>query len=83
MRTERGVRLLIVKTGIDVTAHLERFSQRRASALAGEDLSGYVLERARRAADSSGCAPKLRLAAAASIPPRLIAQGLIYELLEQ
>ena len=50
VRVEHGVRLLTVKTGIDLTATMERFSRSRVSALAGEDLSGYVLKK-----DSPSC----------------------------
>lgn len=45
-----GVRLITVKTAIDLTASMERFSRSRASALAHEDLSGYVLKK-----DSPSC----------------------------
>ena len=45
-----GVRLITVKSGIDVTASMERFSRSRASALAHDDLSGYVLKK-----DSPSC----------------------------
>ena len=50
VRVERGVRLLTVKSGIDLTAPMERFSRSRVSALASEDLSGYVLKK-----DSPSC----------------------------
>ena len=50
VRVEPGVRLLTVKTGIDLTAPMERFSRSRVSALAREDLSGYVLKK-----DSPSC----------------------------
>lgn len=54
VRVEDGVRLLTVKSGVDLTAHLERFSRSRVVALAREDLSGYVLKKDSRAADWSG-----------------------------
>jgi uncharacterized protein YbgA (DUF1722 family) len=44
------VRLLTVKTGIDLTAPMERYSRSRVSALAAEKLSGYVLKK-----DSPSC----------------------------
>lgn len=50
VRVGPGVRLLTIKTGIDLTAPMERFSRSRVSALAGEDLSGYVLKK-----DSPSC----------------------------
>jgi uncharacterized protein YbgA (DUF1722 family)/uncharacterized protein YbbK (DUF523 family) len=50
VRVEDGVRLLTIKTGIDLTAPMERFSRSRVSALAREDLSGYVLKK-----DSPSC----------------------------
>jgi uncharacterized protein YbgA (DUF1722 family)/uncharacterized protein YbbK (DUF523 family) len=40
-----GVRLLTVKTRVDLTAQMERFSGSRVAALSGEDLSGYVLKK--------------------------------------
>jgi uncharacterized protein YbbK (DUF523 family)/uncharacterized protein YbgA (DUF1722 family) len=50
VRVEDNVRLLTVKTGIDLTDRMERFSRPRLSALAGEHLSGYVLKK-----DSPSC----------------------------
>jgi uncharacterized protein YbgA (DUF1722 family)/uncharacterized protein YbbK (DUF523 family) len=50
VRVEDKVRLLTVKTGIDLTDRMERFSRPRLSALAGEHLSGYVLKK-----DSPSC----------------------------
>ena len=50
VRVENGVRLLTVKTGIDLTAPMERYSRSRVSALAAENLSGYVLKK-----DSPSC----------------------------
>jgi uncharacterized protein YbgA (DUF1722 family)/uncharacterized protein YbbK (DUF523 family) len=50
VRVEAGVRLLTVRTGIDLTARLERVSRSRVSALTREDLSGYVLKK-----DSPSC----------------------------
>ena len=50
VRGEDGVRLLTVKTGADLTTPMERFSRSRVSALARENLSGYVLKK-----DSPSC----------------------------
>ena len=50
VRVENGVRLLTVKSGIDLTAPMERYSRSRVSALAAENLSGYVLKK-----DSPSC----------------------------
>jgi uncharacterized protein YbgA (DUF1722 family)/uncharacterized protein YbbK (DUF523 family) len=50
VRVEDNVRLLTVKTGIDLTDRMERFARPRLLALAGEHLSGYVLKR-----DSPSC----------------------------
>jgi uncharacterized protein YbgA (DUF1722 family)/uncharacterized protein YbbK (DUF523 family) len=50
VRSKEGVRLLTVRTGIDLTAPLERVSRSRVAALAWEDLSGYVLKK-----DSPSC----------------------------
>ena len=45
-----GERLMTIRSGTDMTASMERFSRSRTSALAGEDLSGYVLKK-----DSPSC----------------------------
>lgn len=45
VRIEDHVRLLTVKTGVDLTGRMERFARPRLSALAGEHLSGYVLKK--------------------------------------
>jgi uncharacterized protein YbgA (DUF1722 family)/uncharacterized protein YbbK (DUF523 family) len=50
VREENGVRLLTVKTAVDLTARLDRYAQRRVAQLASEDLSGYVLKK-----DSPSC----------------------------
>lgn len=50
VRDERGVRLLTIKTGLDLTAPMARFSRSRVCALASENLSGYVLKK-----DSPSC----------------------------
>ena len=50
VRVEHRLRLLTVKTGTDLTSRMERFSRSRVSALAAENLSGYVLKK-----DSPSC----------------------------
>jgi len=50
VRTDSGVRLITVETGRDVTARIDTYSRRRVSALAFENLSGYVLKK-----DSPSC----------------------------
>jgi uncharacterized protein YbgA (DUF1722 family)/uncharacterized protein YbbK (DUF523 family) len=50
VRVDDSVRLLTVKTGLDLTERMERFARPRLSALAGEHLSGYVLKK-----DSPSC----------------------------
>jgi uncharacterized protein YbgA (DUF1722 family)/uncharacterized protein YbbK (DUF523 family) len=50
VRVDEHARLLTVKTGIDLTDRMERFSRSRVSALAAENLSGYVLKK-----DSPSC----------------------------
>ena len=50
VRHEGDSRLITVKTGIDLTGTLRRFSRSRVSALARENLSGYVLKK-----DSPSC----------------------------
>src|SRR5215212_8256453 len=50
VRSGRGVRLITVKTGVDLTTQLDSYSSERVSALASENLSGYVLKK-----DSPSC----------------------------
>lgn len=50
VRRPDGVRVLTVKTGVDVTRTLDAFAARRVGELADEDLSGYVLKK-----DSPSC----------------------------
>ena len=54
VRGDPGVRLLTVKSGVDLTLAMERFSERRASELGGEDLPATFSRRIRRVAASSG-----------------------------
>jgi uncharacterized protein YbgA (DUF1722 family)/uncharacterized protein YbbK (DUF523 family) len=79
MRLVRGndrVRLVTVKTGIDLTASMERFSRSRMSSLVLEDLSGYVLKK-----DSPSCGlERVKVYSAAGVAARtgrgLFAQAL-------
>jgi uncharacterized protein YbgA (DUF1722 family)/uncharacterized protein YbbK (DUF523 family) len=77
VRIEGGLRLLTVKTATDLTARMQRFSRTRASALAGEGLSGYVLKK-----DSPSCGLERvkvydRLGTAARVGRGLFAAALI------
>ena len=49
-READGVRLVTVKTGIDLTQRMRRFARQRVRALANENLSGYILKN-----DSPSC----------------------------
>ena len=46
----QGVRLVTVKTGVDLTRRMRRFARRRVRALARENLSAYILKK-----DSPSC----------------------------
>ena len=48
--TAKGVRLLTVKTAVDLTRQLERYAKHRVAELAEADLSGYVFKK-----DSPSC----------------------------
>jgi uncharacterized protein YbgA (DUF1722 family)/uncharacterized protein YbbK (DUF523 family) len=48
--TAKGVRLLTVKTAVDLTSQLEKYAKRRVAELAEADLSGYVFKK-----DSPSC----------------------------
>jgi len=50
VRVENRVRLLTVKTVVDLTDRMEEFAQRRVAQLSKEDLCGYVLKK-----DSPSC----------------------------
>jgi uncharacterized protein YbbK (DUF523 family) len=50
VRSKQGMRLLTVKTGVDLTEQMERFSRSRVAALIDNDLSGYVFKK-----DSPSC----------------------------
>jgi uncharacterized protein YbgA (DUF1722 family)/uncharacterized protein YbbK (DUF523 family) len=66
VRIEQGLRLLTVKTGIDLTEQMERFSRSRVSALVRDDLSGYVLKK-----DSPSCGlERVKVYDAHSVPAK-------------
>ena len=50
VETAKGVRLLTVKTAVDLTGQLESYARRRVAELAKADLSGYVFKK-----DSPSC----------------------------
>jgi uncharacterized protein YbgA (DUF1722 family)/uncharacterized protein YbbK (DUF523 family) len=50
VRVEDGVRLLTVKTAVDLTGQLDKYAKRRVAELASDDLCGYVLKK-----DSPSC----------------------------
>lgn len=50
VRVDAAVKLITVKTGIDLTSRLATFSRQRAKQLESEDLCGYVLKK-----DSPSC----------------------------
>lgn len=50
VRVDSAVRLLTVRTVVDVTDRMERYARRRVAQLASEDLCGYVLKK-----DSPSC----------------------------
>ena len=50
VRVKGSIRLLTVKTGVDLTTPLVEYSERRVAELSAEDLSGYVLKK-----DSPSC----------------------------
>ena len=66
VRVENGVRLLTVKTSVDLTDQLEGYAQRRLAQLASEDLSGYVLKK-----DSPSCGlERVKIYGAHNVPSR-------------
>ena len=66
VRVENGVRLLTVKTAVDLTDQLEGYAQRRVAQLASEDLSGYVLKK-----DSPSCGlERVKIYGAHNVPSR-------------
>ena len=50
VRTEDGIRLLTVRTSVDLTPRMEAFARARVAQLASEELCGYVLKK-----DSPSC----------------------------
>jgi uncharacterized protein YbgA (DUF1722 family)/uncharacterized protein YbbK (DUF523 family) len=49
-RTDGGSRLVATKSGTDLTETMKAYAQRKTAALAGEDLSGFILKK-----DSPSC----------------------------
>ena len=70
------IRLLTVKTGIDHTASMTAYSAKRATALAAEDLCGYVLKK-----DSPSCGMTRVKVYAGTAPGRRIGVGLFAQAL--
>ena len=71
-----AVRLITVKTGIDLTSRLAVFSRRRAKQLEAEDLCGYVLKK-----DSPSCGMERVKVYDHNMVPSKIGQGLFAEAL--
>jgi uncharacterized protein YbgA (DUF1722 family)/uncharacterized protein YbbK (DUF523 family) len=66
VRVESGVRLLTVKTAVDLTERLAEYAQGRVAQLASEDLSGYVLKK-----DSPSCGlERVKVYGAHNVPAR-------------
>ncbi len=66
VRNDEGVRLLTIKDGVDLTARMEQFAQRRARQLAPEKLSGYVFKK-----DSPSCGlERVKVYGAHGVPER-------------
>jgi uncharacterized protein YbgA (DUF1722 family)/uncharacterized protein YbbK (DUF523 family) len=66
VRREADVRLLTVKTAIDVTDQMRTYAQRRIAELASENLCGYVLKK-----DSPSCGwERVKVYAAHSVPAK-------------
>lgn len=66
VRRDAGVRLLTVKTGVDLTDRMARYAEQRVAQLASEDLSGYVLKQG-----SPSCGlERVRVYDASAVPAR-------------
>jgi uncharacterized protein YbgA (DUF1722 family)/uncharacterized protein YbbK (DUF523 family) len=66
VRSEKGVRMLTTRTGIDHTDGMNAWADRRLDELAGEDLCGYVLKK-----DSPSCGmERVKVFGAAGMPER-------------
>ena len=63
---ERRLRMVTVKTGVDLTGRMERYARRRVEQLRREDLCGYVLKK-----DSPSCGPqRVKVYNARGVPSR-------------
>ena len=66
VRVKRDVRLLTVKTAVDLTDPMVEYANRRVTELASEDLSGYVLKK-----DSPSCGlERVKIYDAQGVPER-------------
>ncbi|HEX2455731.1 MAG TPA: DUF523 and DUF1722 domain-containing protein, partial [Vicinamibacterales bacterium] len=66
VRSEKGVRMLTTRTGIDHTDGMNAWADRRLDELAGEDLCGYVLKK-----DSPSCGmERVKVFGTAGMPER-------------
>jgi uncharacterized protein YbgA (DUF1722 family)/uncharacterized protein YbbK (DUF523 family) len=77
VRREKDVRLLTVKTAVDLTDGMESYARQRLTQLASEDLCGYVLKK-----DSPSCGlERVKIYDAHSVPTRsgrgVFATGLV------
>ena len=63
---EGRLRMVTVKTGVDLTARMDRYARRRVEQLEHEDLCGYVLKK-----DSPSCGPqRVKVYNARGVPSR-------------
>jgi uncharacterized protein YbgA (DUF1722 family)/uncharacterized protein YbbK (DUF523 family) len=66
VRVRDGVRLLTVKTAVDLTDQMDKYSRRRVAQLASEELCGYVLKK-----DSPSCGlERVKVYDAHSVPAK-------------
>jgi uncharacterized protein YbgA (DUF1722 family)/uncharacterized protein YbbK (DUF523 family) len=77
VRVDKGIRLLTVKTSVDLTDQLNEYAQRRVEELASEELCGYVLKK-----DSPSCGmERVKIYDAGQVPTRsgrgIFAAGLV------
>src|SRR6185436_15141286 len=77
VRVDNGVRLLTVRTAVDVTDRMVEYARRRVAALDAEDLSGYVLKK-----DSPSCGmDRVKIYSTRGVPERsgrgIFAAGLV------
>ena len=66
VRVDNGVRLLTVRTAVDLTDRMVEYARRRVAALDAEDLSGYVLKK-----DSPSCGmDRVKIYSTRGVPER-------------